>query len=97
MTERKLFVSDQLLETILDNLENTIQKDEGTRQAKRYASRFMKLVDNWFDGTTGPRDVEELRLYLVRLKKRAKDANPAYVGFYDGIIRHIEDVLGKGQ
>lgn len=90
---RKLFVSDQLLETVLDNIDKFAGQPEKTRDVKRLCKRFQHLLESWFDGTTGPQDIESLKHYQKRVKNAAKSASPDYRGFYEGMLRQIEDIM----
>jgi len=74
-----MFVSDQLIDTVIREIEreiNTPKEPHDPRILRKYTRRFGKLMESWFDGTTGPQDQDEAKALASRLKRLRDSTDP---------------------
>lgn len=93
-----MFVSDQLIDAVISDIkcEMTDPKRpiDAERNIRKFVRRFKKLMDSWFDGTTGPEDIEEAKTLIKRLGKLRDTASPENAGAWDQLQLSVKMSAG---
>lgn len=95
-----MFVSDQLIECRIRDIRKELETPKQPHDPgilRRLLRGFNRMMDSWFDGTTGDQDIEDAKKLIKSIKKIQDAASPEHAEVWAVVLGMIRRASRTGN